>query len=111
MAKHWTMDLIRTTNTAHGWHFFEAGALRFFRSRIHDTVYQGPGGIYFVTSEQFEDHLGNRAARGFSVRRFHPDTGNVGTVGAFNSFTNRAAAHRAAEGYARGDIPLTALDT
>ena len=44
-----TIDQIRDANRALGHHFFDRDTLRFFGSRIGETVY---GGRYFVTSEK-----------------------------------------------------------
>lgn len=90
------IDDIRMTNKSAGKHFFEAGALRFFASRILPTVYQGPGGIYFVTSEQFRPSSGPPHPRKYTVRRFNPETGDVGTVGEFQGFTRSRAAAKTA---------------
>ena len=86
-----SMDQIKARNAEVGHHFFEAGALRFFRSRIGKTVYQGPGGIYFVTSEQFVGSNGYTAPRRYSVRRFDPSTGAVDSAGPFNELGKSAA--------------------
>lgn len=90
-----TIDDIRTANRVRGFHFFSPDSMRFFRTRVGERVYQGPGGVYFVTSEQFVSP-GYIDPRKYTVRRFNPDTGNVGTVGEFNALS-RAAAHRRAE--------------
>lgn len=94
--RYWTMDEIRRANENAGLHFFDAGALRFFRSRIGKTVYQGPGGVYFVTSEQYVSHTGS-APRRYSVRRFSPETGTCETVGEFNVLTRAVAVRRASD--------------
>ena len=93
-------------------HFFEPQAKRFFRSRIGSNVYQGPGGIYFVTSEQFIGSNGYRAERMFTVRQFRQwreirekdgrevSCVSIDTVGQFNSLTRGqaiAAAKRCSE--------------
>jgi len=88
---HFTMYDIELANRQAGFHWFDPSSKRFFRSRYGQTVYHGPGGIYFVSSEQFEGSMGNRAERLFTVRLFDPETGNVGTVGAFNVLTRHRA--------------------
>lgn len=82
-----TLDMIRHANRAAGFHFFDADTLRFFQSRVSDTLY---GGRFFVTSEC--PPFGTRA---WTVREAHPD-GSIGTVGDFMEHATRAAAHRAA---------------
>ena len=46
------------------------------RRRHYSTIYEGPNGVYFVTSEQ-PPHGG----RIFFVRKFHPDTARIERVG------------------------------
>ena len=55
----------------HG-HFFGRTTMRFFNSRILSAVYQGPGGIFFVTSERFDE-----LPRHYTVRRFFPDQNDI----------------------------------
>lgn len=98
-----TMYDIELANRQAGFHWFEPSSKRFFRSRYGQTVYHGPGGIYFVSSEQFEGSSGNRAERLFTVRRFESETGNVGTVGAFNVL-KRHRAHALAVKCAAGKV-------
>ncbi len=91
----WTIDRIRTANREAGQHFFEPGAMRFFRSRVLSGVYQGDGGVYFVTSERFVASDGSSPGRAFTVRQFNPETGSVSSVGAFNKLTRHMAAKTA----------------
>jgi hypothetical protein len=90
-----TIDDIRRANAHAGKFFFSPGALRFFASRIGRAVHEGPGGIYFITSEQFETSNGWRDARRYTVRQFCPVTGEVDTVGPFNVQTRAQAARLA----------------
>jgi hypothetical protein len=78
-----------------GSHFFERDAMRFFRSKVQEPVFQGPGGIFFLTSERFVSSTGEASPRRFTVRQFDPETGGVSTVGEFNKLT-RGAAHNLA---------------
>lgn len=99
-----TIEQIRQANHDAGFHFFDAGAMRFFRSRILPTVYAGEGGIYFVTSEQFECHYpeNRRDPRRYTVRQFLPKMGNVETVGAFQQYAAAEEARKEAMRMARG---------
>jgi len=45
--------------------WFAPGAMRFFSSRIESDAIEGPGGIYFITSEQFDEFF----PRLYSVRK------------------------------------------
>jgi hypothetical protein len=98
--KYYTLSDIKTANRVAGRYFFSPSSMRFFRSRISERVHQGPGGIYLVTSEQF-DHASPRL---FTVRRFLPGKADIDTVG---SFQEHATAYRAHAEAAR----LAALPT
>lgn len=84
---------IKDRNRQGGFYFFSEGALRFFRSRVHDEVY---GAGFFVTSEQFDDE----APRYYTVR-FARSDGSVTTVGEFQQYASRSGAHAAAGRYAK----------
>lgn len=84
-------DQIRTANLNSGGYFFSPDTLRFFRSRIHDEVY---GGRFFVTSEQDYGH-----DRLYTVRVVKDDY-SIATVGEFQQYASRSAAHAAARRYA-----------
>ena len=75
-------DIKRATEDA-GRYFFSPGAMRFFKSRVGDTVFQGIGGIYFVTSEKFDW----QSPRNYTVRQFNPETGKIDTIGDFNELS------------------------
>ena len=93
------MDIydIELANRQVGHHFFDVGTKRFFRSRIGRNVYEGSGGVYFVTSEQFEGSNGSRAPRRYTVRRFDPATAHIDTVGEFNVLSAAQAQRMAAK--------------
>jgi hypothetical protein len=101
--RHWTIDDIRHANAAAGLYFFEPGALRFFRSLILPTVHQGPGGVFFITSERNDNASCYRPRRRYTVRRFNPAAASVRTEGAFQYFATAAAAHATAARLARGE--------
>ena len=61
-----TQDIER----AHRGHWFSPSTKRVFRSRIGAQVYQGLGGVYFVSSEQFRSLEGQLSTRRFTVRRY-----------------------------------------
>jgi len=82
----WTIDEIERANHNAGGHWFDAGSKRFFRSRVLETVYQGPSGIFFVSSEK-----GPSGKRLFTVREFDPGSANVKTFGPFNEMSRERA--------------------
>ena len=65
--------------------------MRFFKSRVGDTVFQGIGGVFFVTSERFDYD----SPRKYIVREFIPETGNIDTIGDFNELSYAQARSRA----------------
>jgi hypothetical protein len=92
----WTIDEIKDANRRHGLNWFSADSMRFFRSRISRTVYQGAGGVFFVSSERFVGSNGVPAPRKYTVRQFNPETGAIDTVSAFNELPEWQA-HRIAQ--------------
>lgn len=84
---------------AAGSNWWDKGTMRMFGSRVSDQVYQGPGGIYFVTSEK--NFSGDK--RFYSVRQYRPSSKSIDTVGDFNSLT-RATAHKIAARMANTDL-------
>jgi len=91
MKFHYTIDDIRAANREAGFHFFSRDTIRFFNSRISEIVYQGPGGVYFVTSERYDSWT----PRWYTVRRFDPETGNIHSASKFNELS-KSDAHRLA---------------
>ena len=89
-----TLETVEDVQRLHRGHWFDAGAIRFFRTRFPDRrVY---GGKYFVTSEQFVGSDGTKAPRKYSVRQVNPRTGDIETVGgAFNTYPSLKAAQGA----------------
>jgi hypothetical protein len=78
------MSDVRSVNARAGQHWFEPATMRFFRSRVGDTLY---GQRYFVSSEQFDYN----SPRLYTVRELNDD-GGIDTVGEFQGYTTRAQA-------------------
>lgn len=97
-----TIDDIRLSNQQHGQYFFSPSTLRFFASRIGQEVYEGLGGVYFTTSEQFRPSSGPAGPRRYTVRQFAPETGKIRTVGEHQQYASSGAARRAAARLAAG---------
>lgn len=74
-------------------HWFDAGALRFFNSRISQKVYPVPGGAYFVSSEKFSRY--DSSPRLYTVRHCNLE-GEINTIGEFQQYETSAQAHGAA---------------
>lgn len=94
-----TIGNIKYNNAQAGYHFFEAATMRFFNSRILQAVYQGEGGVFFVTSEKFDE----RSPRLYTVRKYDPATRSIDTVDGFNELSKYQAQAGAAR-MASGDI-------
>ena len=72
----WTMQSIKEANAREGHCWFLPETMRFFRCKVYaDSVRQGPGGVYFVSSEV---PWGN--PRLYTVRVFNPATASVSTA-------------------------------
>jgi hypothetical protein len=84
-------EIIEIYNPGPGSHWFDPGTKRFFRTRLGRRGYRGPGGTYFVTSEQ-----GPRMPRRYTVRRL-VGPGRLETVGVFCGYKTAASATRAAK--------------
>ena len=85
-----TIEDIKAANAKAGWHYFEPGTMRFFKSRVLSQVFEGKGGIYFVTSEQFVGSEGAKPRR-YTIRQFNPTTADISTFGPFNTLTREKA--------------------
>jgi len=80
---------VKEANRRAGQHFFSPDTMRFFSSRVHDTLYAGR---FFVTSERHRQ----RTERLYTVRIAYPD-GHIGTYGDFEEYASRNGAHAAAK--------------
>ena len=87
----WTIAAIREADHRAGRYFFSADTMKFFNSRVLPTVYEGPGGVYFITSEKFRGSDGASAPRKYTIRQFTPDPVNIRTVAGFNQMSKRQA--------------------
>jgi hypothetical protein len=94
----WTMSEIRACNARHGHHWFERGTMRFFDSQVGRSVYQGPGGVFFMSSEKYSESM----PRKFSVRKFNPRDCSVDTIGPFGGYPSSVQAAAEAKRLARG---------
>jgi len=89
-----TLATIKRESAELGSLFFDKGAVRFFNSRLIEHIHEGPGGTFFITSEQFDENT----PRLYTVRKFDPSKGRgcVETVGEFQQYETSRAAHKAA---------------
>jgi len=82
-----SVEDIITMAKSRGSHWFDPDTMRFFRSRAGDTVYKG---VYFVTSEQFDDN----SPRLYTIRKVHCTKRlfEIRTIGDFQGYKTRGAA-------------------
>ena len=96
--KTYDIDDIMMLNKSAGRFFFSPNTMRGFKTRVSPQVYQGSGGVYFVTSDLQYD-----GSRAYTVRTFNPITADVRTmpnaegVRPFSGLTKYAAHKFAAE--------------
>lgn len=95
-----TWEGMKTQNKAIGHCWFSADTMRWWKTRLlYSSLVDGPGGVYFVTS----DVLGS-SGRLYTVRHFEK-TGQVGTAHDANGdplrFRSAATAKRWARSLAR----------
>lgn len=107
-TKRYSMSDIRQMNAANGLNFFDRGAMRFFDSRIESSAYNGVGGVFFITSEQFHGSMGIVSPRKFTIRQFIPGTGAVETFGKFNDINYIEDARFMARAAARSESKVAA---
>lgn len=80
-----TLDEFIQGNKAAGQHYFDASTMRFFKSRIIHSSWNGDG--LFLTSEQ-RDYTGGSDPRMWTIRRGDLTTFNVKTVGDFQAYSS-----------------------
>lgn len=96
-----SVNEMQERNRAGGGHWFDPDSMRFFGSRILPEIYSGPGGVYFVSSEQ-PPH----GPSVYKVRSFNCATGGVDSVGGHDVeswLPSSAAARRLARRMAAGE--------
>lgn len=99
------VDEIREDARRAGSHWFDADTLRFFRSRIGETVY---GGRFFVTSESrgFDASEGRAYTVRVAIPAARGRTFDIDDAGGFLAHATSGAANRAAQRIARGPFTV-----
>ena len=85
--KTWDIRDIERMDSRNGGHFFDAGAMRFFKSRTSEAGIELDDKIYFVTSERFD----SSTPRYYSVRYYDQSANNtdrckIETLGEFQQY-------------------------
>lgn len=92
-----TINDIQDQMRRDGSHWWDPDTMRTFGTRVVSPVYQGAGGVYFVTRDKQWD-----GSRAFTVRQYDPDTFGISNVGQLGEHSDqkdaKTAARRAAAG-------------
>ncbi len=94
-----TIEEIKQSHAEAGYCFFSPNHLRFFNTRVLPKVYEGPGGVYFITSEEYVSPDEWAPVRKYTVRQFDPETRDIciaSTYGRMSRSEAVAAASRLA---------------
>lgn len=102
----WSVNKIKEASRATGSYWFSPDTMRTFGTKVERTVYQGPGGIFFITSE--DDF--RRERRLWTVRKFNPENSDIDTAGVFQGYTSHEDAQEAARELAGKDDYVTRSD-
>ena len=73
-----TIADVRAANRVKGQHFFDAGTMRFFNSKVESSLYAGR---YFITSERFRYD----DPKTYTIREAKED-GDIDTIGEFCAY-------------------------
>ncbi len=95
----YSIQTIKQINREKGRFFFSPAAIQFFNSKIHNKVYQGSGGIYFISSIKFDEHT----PRVYSIKKFNPGNGECKTVKNYCGYLNLQEAESKARELAKGE--------
>lgn len=85
--RRWDIHEIKEANKASGYHFFDRDTIKFFHSKVFPTVYQGPGGVFFVTSE----YRDTPADKEYKVRQFNVSNASIRTETTYKDKVSAAA--------------------
>lgn len=94
----WTINSIQAAMRQRGSHWWDPDTMRFFRCKVMPTVYQGDGGVYFVSSEAYREE-----SRAYSVRKFDPVEADIDTVGEMGQYKTKVVALNRAKKLAQGE--------
>jgi hypothetical protein len=102
-TRRWTIAAIKAANRRAGGNFFDKETMRFWKSSILPNVYTGTDGVYFVTGDA--SFSGKRV---YWVRKFHPSSGRVDSVGdaPYNSKSEALSIAKTAAGGAQSNPHL-----
>lgn len=85
------INTIQAEMRARGSHWWSPDTMRFFGTAVASPVYEGPGGVFFVTRDDRHDRT-----KGYTVRRYDRDEAQVETVGDLAGYESNNEARNAA---------------
>lgn len=94
----WTINSIQAAMRERGSHWWDPDTMRYLKCKVMPKVYQGDGGIYFVSSEAYQEE-----ARAYTVRKFDPVEAQVSTAGNMGDYRTKFAALNRAKRLAQGE--------
>jgi len=95
-----TIDQIKRANSNNGHHWFDPNNMRFFHSRVGETVYHVGERSLFVSSECREP---GETPRRYTIHEANDD-GSIDTIGEFQQYASRARAIAAIRLLQRGTV-------
>lgn len=110
LQKRWTINEIKQAARNAGSHWFDPDTMRSFGTEVLPSVYQGRGGVFFVTKDdQYRRELPKR----FTVRQFDPTDASIDTFSELNQYADEDDAIEAAKDAAqsaRGELEIVTED-
>lgn len=88
----YTLESIKVESLSKGSKFFSPEFKAAFKTRYSKRVAEGPGGVFFVTSEEIPTASGIPERR-FAVRSYNPLSGDVSDVSALGQYATDYSAH------------------
>jgi len=82
-----------SVKASHKGHWFDEGAMQFFKSRVARWGYENGGLVYFVSSEKYD----LATPRLYSVRVYDRTTDEIDTCGDFQQYKSYSGANKAAQ--------------
>ena len=74
MATRYSINDIQREMREDGSHWWDAGTMETFGTTIESPVYQGEGGVFFVTGDKRFDE-----SRGYTLREYNPESKDIST--------------------------------
>lgn len=108
----WTVNAIQAAMRSRGSHWWDPDTMRMFGTKPVGPVYQGPGGVFFVTRDGASFNWRETGNTGYTVRRFNADEADIDTIGeiAGHKHSHDAKAEAARLAFGDSTDPITIAD-